>query len=125
MDGPTAVGTGAVHDDEVELSTLIEILNERFGTDFKPGDQLFLESVLEDAVADVDLRQAALANTIDNFKYVFSKALEGLFIDRMEQNEDIFNRFMGDQQFQQIVEEKLRRQTYDQIREEEAAQAGQ
>lgn len=116
LKGPTAVGTGRAGDEEVELSELIDILNVRFGTDFKPADQLFLDSVREDALADEQLREAAAANTIDNFKYVFSKALEGLFIDRMEQNEEIFNRFMSDGQFQQVVEETLRHQVYEQIR---------
>jgi type I restriction enzyme R subunit len=123
LKGPTAVGTGRGKDQEVELSTLIQLLNDRFGTDFKPADQLFLDSVREDAVADEGLRQAALANSIDNFKYVFSKALEGLFIDRMEQNEEIFNRFMSDQAFQQVVEETLRNQVYERIREEQPADA--
>lgn len=121
--GPTAVGTGRAGDEEIELSALIDILNERFGTDFRPADQLFLDSVREEAVADEDLRQAAAANTIENFSYVFRRALEGLFIDRMEQNEDIFNRFMNDGQFQQVVEETLRRQVYDQIRQESTARA--
>ena len=116
LPGPTAVGTGLPHDAEIELSRLIDLLNDRFGTDFKPGDQLFLDSVREQAVADEGLRQAAMANTLDNFKYVFAKALEGLFIDRMEQNEDIFSRFMGDADFQRVVEETLRKQVYDQIR---------
>jgi type I restriction enzyme R subunit len=123
LPGPTAVGTGRGRDQEVELSTLIEQLNERFGTEFKPADQLFLDSVREDAVADEQLRQAALANSIENFKYVFSKALEGLFIDRMEQNEEIFNRFMSDSSFQQVVEETLRHQVYARIHEEESAPA--
>jgi type I restriction enzyme R subunit len=57
--------------DEIELSKLIDILNERFGTVFKPGDQLFFESIREDAVADSSLRQAAMANTMGNFGYVF------------------------------------------------------
>lgn len=121
LKGPTAVGTGRGNDDEVELSRLIDILNERFGTDFKPADQLFIDSVREDAILNMDLREAAAANTIDNFKYVFSKALEGLFIDRMEQNEDIFNRFMSDKQFQSLVEETLRHEVYDQIRQEQSA----
>ncbi len=119
LKGPTAVGTGAVGDEEVELSALIEILNERFGTDFKPADQLFLDSVREDAVANESLRQAAAANSIENFKYIFGKALEGLFIDRMEQNEEIFAKFMNDKGFQRIVEEHLRREVYDQIRSEQ------
>ena len=65
------------------------MLNERFGTEFKPADQLFFESIREDAVADSELRQVAIANTMENFSYVFLKALEGLFIDRMGQNEEI------------------------------------
>jgi len=120
LKGPTAVGTGKAKDDEIELSELIDILNERFGTDFKPADQLFLDSVREDAIADPNLRQAAEANTIANFGYVFKRALEGLFIDRMEQNEDIFNRFMNDPEFQQVVEETLRNQVYEEIRENAA-----
>ena len=123
LKGPTAVGTGMSGDEEVELSELIDILNERFGTDFKPADQLFLDSVREDAVANEALRQAAAANSIDNFKYIFGKALEGLFIDRMEQNEEIFAKFMNDPNFQRLVEEHLRRQVYDQIRAEQAPPA--
>lgn len=114
--GPTAVGTGRSGDERVDLSTLIETLNERFGTDFKPADQLFLDSVKAQAVQDELLKQAANANTIDNFKYVFDKALQGYFIDRMEQNEDIFNRFMSDKDFQRVVEEHLRTDVYEQIR---------
>jgi len=119
LKGPTAVGTGMSGDEEVELSELIDILNERFGTEFKPADQLFLDSVREDAVANEALRQAASANSIENFKYVFGKALEGLFIDRMEQNEEIFARFMNEPNFQRLVEEHLRRQVYEQIRAEQ------
>lgn len=122
--GPTALGTGLPHDEEIELSRLIDLLNDRFGTDFKPADQLFLDSVREDALADESLRQAALANTMENFKYVFSKALEGLFIDRMEQNEEIFARFMGDKDFQHLVEEHLRRQVYERVHAEHADQEG-
>ena len=85
---------------EIELSKLIDILNERFGTEFKPGDQLFFDSIREDAVADTNLRQAAIANTMENFGYVFRKALEGLFIDRMEQNEEITAKFMNEKDFQ-------------------------
>jgi len=81
--GPTAVGTGTVNQDTVELSRLIDIINDRFGTDYTPADELFFNQIREEAVADEALRQAATANTIDNFRFVFDKALEGLFIHRM------------------------------------------
>ena len=116
--GPTAVGTGRGEGPQVELSTLIDQINERFGTDFAPADELFFNQIREEAIADEELRQAATANTIENFRFVFDKALETLFIDRMEQNEDLFAKFMNDKEFRRIVEEHLLRKVYDQIRED-------
>jgi len=120
--GPLSVGTGVSHSEEIELSKLIDILNDRFSTDFKPGDQLFFDSIREDAVADTALRQAAVANTLENFSYVFLKALEGLFIDRMDQNEEITAKFMNEKEFQEIIGRHLMKQVYEQIRAEEATQ---
>lgn len=117
--GPVEVGTGAAHSEQIELSKLIDILNERFGTEFKPGDQLFFDSIREDAAADQTLRQAALANTMENFGYVFRKALENFFINRMEQNEEITARFMNDKEFQDMVGKYLLKEVYDKIRAEE------
>lgn len=116
--GPTSVGTGTAHGEEIELSRLIDILNERFGTEFKPADQLFFDSIKEDALADAELRQVALANTMENFGYVFLKALEGLFIDRMEQNEEITAKFLNEKDFQQVVGKSLMKQIYEQIHAE-------
>ncbi|MCK4471130.1 MAG: hypothetical protein KAW49_05025 [Anaerolineae bacterium] len=113
--GPSAVGTGVSHEEKIELSLLIDILNERLGTDFKPADQLFFDSVIEDAVTNSELRQVALANTMENFGYVFLRALEGLFIDRMEQNEEITARFLNEPEFQETVGQALLEQVYEQI----------
>jgi type I restriction enzyme R subunit len=121
VSGPTAVGTGKSNETEVELSRLIDLINDRFGTEFKPADELFFNQIQEEAVADESLRQAATANTMENFRFVFQKALEGLFIDRMEQNEELFARYMNDPEFQKLVGEHLLRQVYTQIREEPAA----
>ena len=115
VSGPTSVGTGAGKDSQIDLSQLIDILNERFGTDFKPADQLFLDSIREDAVANETLRQAALANTMENFGYVFLKSLEDLFIERMGQNEDITARFMNEDDFKRLVGQHLLKQVYEQI----------
>ncbi len=122
--GPTAVGTGKGESPKVELSSIIEQINERFGTDFTKADELFFNQIREEAVADGNLRQAAVANTIENFRFVFDKALEGLFIDRMEQNEELFAKFMNDKDFQKLVTEHLSREVYADIRgdaEESAA----
>ncbi|MGG6238733.1 type I restriction endonuclease subunit R [Nodosilinea sp. AN01ver1] len=116
--GPTEVGTGQA-DEEVLLSSLVEKLNERFGTEFTPADQLFFDQVRETAVANEQIRQAAEANSEENFAQVFQKLLENLFIERMEGNEDIFVRLMNDDDFRKVAADYLMRAVYKQVRGED------
>ncbi len=111
LKGPGDVGTGQP-DEEVRLSTLVEALNERFGTDFTPADQLFFEQVRETAVADEQLRQAVAVNSIENFAPIFNKQLESLLIERMEGNEDIFSRMMNDEAFRNVAAGYLMKAVY-------------
>ena len=113
--GPTAVGTGQP-DEDVQLSTLVDKLNERFGTEFIPADQLFFDQVRETAVANEHLRQAVMANTLENFEPVFNKQLENLFVERMDGNEEIFVRLMNDEAFRNIAAGYLMRAVYQQVR---------
>jgi type I restriction enzyme R subunit len=117
VSAPIAVGTGVDRHEQVELSRLIDVINDRFGTDFKPADQLFFEQLREEAVSDSAIQQAALVNTLENFGYVFDKALEDKFIDRMDQNQEIFARYMNDKEFQRVVADWMRRQVYDEVRQ--------
>src|SRR5207244_9428462 len=103
LDGPREVGSGLVREQPVALSRLIDVINERFGTDFTDADQLFFDQIVEAALADEGLQQAARANPEDKFALVFNRVLESLFVERMELNEDIFARFMNDQSFQTLV----------------------
>jgi hypothetical protein len=59
LKGPTEVGTHRATDDASARSSLIEKLNERFGTDFKAADQLFFDQATETAVANEKLQAAA------------------------------------------------------------------
>ncbi|WP_350027912.1 type I restriction endonuclease subunit R [Methylovulum psychrotolerans] len=111
LKGPNDVGTGKA-DEDVPLSQLIDLLNERFGTEFTPADQLFFDQLSKEALQDTQLQQAAHVNTIDDFKYLFDKAFEGLVIDRMEGNADIFNKLMGDDDFRTLVTDNLLHQVY-------------
>ena len=79
------------------------MINERCGTDFTDADQYFFDQIVQAAIEDDTLKQAAAANPEDKFSLVFKRVLETLFVDRMEQNEDIFVRFMNDQSFKNIV----------------------
>ena len=120
LDGPTEVGSGLVRPQPVPLSQLIDIVNERFGTDFNQADQLFFDQIVEAAMADDGLRQAAAVNPGDKFELVFKSLLENLFVERMDQNEDIFVRFMNDAPFQKIVTTWMASEAYRRLRSDDA-----
>ena len=115
LKGPTDVGTGQASED-VQLSTLVDKLNELFGTEFTPADQLFFDQIRESAISNDKLRQAVMANSLENFEPVFNKQLENLFIERMDGNEEIFVRLMNDESFRNIAAKHLMQTVYQQIR---------
>ncbi|MEN6427283.1 MAG: DEAD/DEAH box helicase family protein [Phycisphaerales bacterium] len=116
LDGPTEVGSGAARNEALTLSHLIDIVNERFGTDFNQADQLFFDQIVEAAVSDDGLRQAAAVNPEDKFELVFKNLLERLFVERMDQNEEIFVRYMNDAAFQQVVSAWMASEAYRRLR---------
>ena len=112
LKGPSDVGTGQDGDDTIRLSELIDILNERFGTDFTQADQLFFDQIQEEAIESETLRKAAATNSKDDFRYVFEQAFEGLVIDRMEGNEEIFGKLMADGEFRKLAMEHMLAKVY-------------
>lgn len=121
LKGPSDVGTGRSGDEQIRLSELIDILNERFGTDFTQADQLFFDQIQEEAIANENLRKAAAVNSVDDFRYVFEKAFEGLVIDRMEGNEEIFGKLMNDGEFRKIASEHLLHKVYHALKDNEVS----
>jgi type I restriction enzyme R subunit len=59
---------------------------------------------------------AAHVNSFENFSTFFARVIEELSIDRMEGNEDIFNKVMSDPSFRTIVQAHLAREVYDRVR---------
>ncbi len=116
LDGPSEVGSGLVREKPVSLSHLIDLINERFGTDFNQADQLFFDQIVQAAMTDEGLKQAAAVNPGDKFELVFKNLLETLFVERMDQNEEIFVRFMNDPAFQRIVISWMASQAYQKLR---------
>jgi type I restriction enzyme R subunit len=112
LDGPQEVGSGLLHEEPVALSRLIDLVNARFGTDFNEADQLFFDQIVEAAMTDENLKQAAVVNPEDKFSLVFNNLLETLFIERMDQNEDIFARYMNDPAFRDTVGHWLAGEAY-------------
>ncbi|MBI2212137.1 MAG: DEAD/DEAH box helicase family protein, partial [Acidobacteria bacterium] len=124
LDGPKEVGSGLVRAEEVPLSQLIDLVNERFGTDFNQADQLFFDQIVEAAMTDDGLRQAAAVNPKEKFELVFRNLLERLFVERMDQNEEIFVRYMNDGQFRDVVSRWMSTQAYERFRTSDDAVGG-
>ncbi len=116
LDGPKEVGSGVAHEEAVPLSELIDLVNERFGTDFNQADQLFFDQIVEAAVSDDGLLQAAAVNPEEKFALVFRNLLERFFVERMDQNEEIFVRYMNDEAFREIVSGWMSSETYRRLR---------
>lgn len=96
------------------------VRTKRGGTIILVAESSVFDQIREEAVSDTLIQQAAMANTLENFGYVFDKALEGKFIDRMDQNQEIFTRYMNDKNFQKVVAEWMRKRVYEQVRTEAA-----
>ncbi|EIM62666.1 hypothetical protein [Desulfobacter postgatei] len=123
LDGPIEVGSGKLHKEELLLSQLIDVVNKRFGTDFTEADQLFFDQlffdqIIEAAVEEESLKEAAAVNPQEKFSLLFSGMLQALFIERMEQNENIFGKFMNKKEFQNVVSEWISEKVYNRLRGE-------
>ena len=116
LDGPIEVGSGLAREDAVPLSQLIDVINERFGTDFNQADQFFFDQIVEAAVGDDGLRQAAAVNPEEKFRLVFKNLLDHMFVERLDQNEEIFVRYMNDTPFQQVVSAWMAAEAYRRLR---------
>ena len=121
LKGPTDIGTAGVKDQEVPLSSLIDRLNERFGTDFTEADQLFFDQIRASAEGDENIAEAARANSFADFASYLDRMLDELFIARMDGNEEIFSRVMTDTEFRSAAHEHLAREIFWRVREERAA----
>ena len=117
LDGPSSVATGMVREEGVALSSLISVINDRFGSELTEADQLFFEQIAEAASQDESLAQAANANSLEKFQLVFAQALESLFVERIELNEDLFSQFMGNNEMQGLVTKWLGSQVYNRLLE--------
>lgn len=116
LKGPTDVGTAAVADQDVALSSLVEKLNERFGTDFTEADQLFFDQIRVSAEASETIQEAAKANNLSDFTAYLERVLDELFIERMDGNEEIFSRVMTDRQFRSAASEHLAFEIFERLR---------
>lgn len=106
----------------MELSTLVDKLNTRFGTDFNEADQLFFDQIRASAEENERIIEAARANTLGNFSSFLDRVLDELSIDRMDGNEEIFTRVMSDKAFRAVAQDYLAAQIFQRVHGRGSAQ---
>jgi type I restriction enzyme, R subunit len=116
ISSPTDVGTGRAEDEQAPLSAIIQLLNERFGTQFSEEDRLFFQQIKERACRNTQVVQTALANPLDKFELGIRKLIEDLMIERMGENDKIVTRYMADRDFQSSAFPILAREIFQTIR---------
>ena len=122
LKGPTDVGTAHVRDEDVALSSLIDRLNERFGTNFTEADQLFFDQIRASAENNENIAEAARANSFKDFASYLDRVLDELFIARMEGNEEIFSKVMTDTTFRSAAREHLASDIFLRVRDKQDAE---
>lgn len=112
LSGITEAGLTRPKDGEAPLSEIISVLNDRFGTEFEQSDKLFFDVIEEALYEDDSLGEQARANKIDTFKYAFEEKFMDNLIARMDQNQDIFEKIVGDPLFGSLVREIMMKNVY-------------
>ena len=120
---PTEVGTGRSVEEKAPLSEIIDVLNERFGTQFTEEDRLFFQQIKEKACRDKQVIATALANPLDKFELGIRKLIEDLMIERMAENDEIVTRYMADREFQSSAFPILAREIFETVRAEASGTA--
>jgi type I restriction enzyme R subunit len=110
-------GSGKAQEEKAHLSEILEVLNERFGTEFKEADRLFFHQIEEEMSANPKLQEQAQSNTIENFKFGFEDAFIASLIKRMDQNQEIFTKIMDDEEFSKVVKNLMLEKVYTRLRE--------
>jgi type I restriction enzyme R subunit len=113
-------GEGKGRQQELDLETLssiVEQLNDRFGTDFTDVDKLLFDQFEETWVADGELSDQAQNNSIENFKLAFDRKFMQTIVTRMDDNSEIFKKLLDDDEFSEFVKAMYLKRVYEQLRE--------
>jgi type I restriction enzyme, R subunit len=111
-------GRGGQQEVDLEhLSSIVEVLNERFGTDLTDVDKLLFDEFEESWIAHDELSDQAQNNSIENFKLVFDRKFLQTIVVRMDANSEIFKRILDDQDFRDLLGDYYVKKIYEELRE--------
>lgn len=108
-------GGGQQEDEKVRLSSILDKLNDRFGTNFTETDFLSREQVKEDMLNSEEVRQQAKNNTKDNFKFAFERSFMNFVIDRMNTNQEFFMKILENDEFKTYIMSDMMDEVYGEV----------
>ena len=113
---PKEAGLPQGVDEYTQLSEIIQVLNERFGTDFTEAERFNVEQIQHEMANDEVLIKQALNNSFEVFKQgssweVFNEAA----IRRAAKNSDFFTKILSDEKFAKELFGYLVKPVYQQI----------
>ena len=117
LDPTTEAGIKRQKEDKERLSNIINLLNDKFGTDFTDADKIYFELIEQALFENEELKIRAQNNPIENFKYAFEDVFIQILIDRMKDNEDIFDKIMSDNEFKTDIKDWLTKKIYQRFNE--------
>lgn len=117
LSGTSEAGLKRAKDEEALLSEIINVLNDRFGTEFEEADKLFFDQIEAELMEDETLQTQARVNKIDTFKFAFNDKFIDKLIGRMDQNQDIFEKILEDKIFGDLVREFMMKKIYKKLNE--------
>ena len=118
LDPVTEAGIGREKEEKDKLSNIISLLNDKYSFDFTDQDRLYFEQIEQALYENDELKIRAINNPIENFKYAFNEVFIQTLIDRMDANQEIFDKIMVNSEFKDDVKNWLTRKIYDRFKEE-------
>jgi type I restriction enzyme R subunit len=96
-------GGGAQREpDKENLSAIVKLINERFGTQFSLADQVLFDQFEAEWEADPEIIELARNNQFENFLLIAPKKLEASVLARASANDEILSRIFEDKAFKEI-----------------------
>jgi type I restriction enzyme R subunit len=117
LDPTTEAGISRPKEERDRLSSILNLLNDKYGTEFTDADRLYFEQIEQALFENDELKLRAQSNPIENFKYAFEEVFIQTLIDRMKDNEEIFDNIMENQEFKTDVKDWLTKKIYKRFNE--------
>jgi len=117
LSGITEAGLKRSKEEEAKLSEIINVLNDRFGTEFEEADKLYFDQIEEELMQDETLQTQAKVNKLDTFKYAFDDRFLDRLVARMDQNQEIFEKILEDKEFGDLVKDFYMHRIYRKMNE--------